>query len=80
MNGTAKQRAACLILDILSRTAPVIPHTWSRAEVDEVMLEVGRIEAGLRLTAIGRDLKATRAMTHETGHQVRLRNVKGVKR
>ena len=75
----AKQRAAVLILDVLARTKPTIPHTWSEDELTDTMIEVARFELGLRGIAVGQAPRITRALGRETGHQVRIRGVKGVK-
>jgi hypothetical protein len=79
MNQTAKQRAALIVLEALARTPTTIPHAWSAEEVAEVKIELTKIELGLRGIAVGRDSKVSRAMGRETGRQVRVRGVKGVK-
>ena len=76
---TAQQRAAILVLDAIARTSFSIPHTWTTSEVAEVMTEIAKIELRLRKVAVEQDARACKSLGRETGRQVRMRRIKGVK-
>ena len=66
-------------MEALARETWPIPHTWSADEVAEVKRELAKIETGLRKLAFERDARACKAIGRETGRQVRLKRVKGVR-
>ena len=76
---SAKQRAALHVLELLARYPPTLRHTWSESEITELLSEIAKIEVGMRRVALASDPRACKGLGRETGRQVRMRRIKGVK-
>jgi len=79
MNTIAQQRAALHVLELLARHPLTISHRWTESEIADVAAEVKLIENAFRRVAVEQDARACKSLGRETGRQVRMRRVKGVK-